>query len=112
MTVAQSPLTPPDQKWSVSSLCLSPVAELEGGVRRPPALVSAVRQVWAVGRRVLVDPPLEPGGDERDDDGHEVDIALVTDDVCVVSVVDEGRSGGDDVRRARGIVALVERRRA
>jgi hypothetical protein len=50
---------------------------------------STVWKCGAVGGRRFIDPPLEPGGNEGDDDRDEVDVAFVSDDVRVVAVVDE-----------------------
>src|SRR5207344_1941966 len=69
---------------------------------------SAVRKGGTVSGSQLVDPPLEPRRNKGDHDGHEVDAALVPDDVRVVAVVHEARSGRNDLRGAGGIVGHVE----
>src|SRR5207245_10329776 len=56
----------------------------------------------AVARGWFVDPSGEPRRNQRDHDRHEVDRALVADDVRVVAVVDEARAGLNDVGRAGG----------
>src|SRR5207245_100428 len=75
----------------------------------PSAFVRGLEGAVAGAR--LVDPPGEPRRNNGDDDRHEVDAALVPDDVGVVAVVDEARSSWNDVWRAGGIVAFVKRRR-
>src|SRR5207245_862326 len=63
----------------------------------------------AVAGARLVNPPGEPRRNKGDHDRHEVDAALVPDDVGVVAVVDEARSSWNDAWRAGGIVAFVKR---
>jgi MerR family regulatory protein len=53
----------------------------------PSALRPALE--GAIPRARLVDPPAEPRRDQRQHDGHQIDAALVADDVHVVTLIDK-----------------------